>query len=154
MIHSLLVSSLLLGSSLTVRGRNPLAVSLCPNKTVSHPSENRLILGIGKYSLNTFLVSTSLILSLILSIVSLSGYIYLSIGDIYNPWEAPASGSCSGQCKFQCPKEFVIECSGTLGCEQCHILNDFLSVDCGQLLSVWFCLNLILPLRSSAFYTI
>ena len=69
-------------------------------------------------------------------------------------WEAPASGSCSGQCKFQCPKEFVIECSGTLGCEQCHILNDFLSVDSGQLLSVWFCLNLILPLRSSAFYTI
>ena len=69
-------------------------------------------------------------------------------------WEAPASGSCSGQCKFQCPKELVIECSGTLGCEQCHILNDFLSVDSGQLLSVWFCLNLILPLRSSAFYTI
>ena len=69
-------------------------------------------------------------------------------------WEASASGSCSGQCKFQCPKEFVIECSGTLGCEQCHILNDFLSVDSGQLLSVWFCLNLILPLRRSAFYTI
>ena len=49
------------------------------------PNENRLVLGMGKYSLNTFLVSTSLILSLILSIVSLSGYIYLSIGDIYNP---------------------------------------------------------------------
>ena len=49
------------------------------------PSENRLVLGMGKYSLNTFFVSTSLILSLILSIVSLSGYIYLSIGDIYNP---------------------------------------------------------------------
>ena len=49
------------------------------------PSENRLVLGMGEYSLNTFLVSTSLILSLILSIVSLSGYIYLSIGDIYNP---------------------------------------------------------------------
>ena len=64
MIHSLLVSSLLLGSSLTVRGRNPLAVSLCLNKTVSHPSENRLVLGMGKYSLHTVLDSSSTILFL------------------------------------------------------------------------------------------
>jgi hypothetical protein len=39
-----------------------------------------------------------------------------------------------------------------LGCEQRHILNDFLSVDSGQPLSGWFSLKSILPKRGSAFY--
>ena len=39
-----------------------------------------------------------------------------------------------------------------MGCEQRHILDDFLSVDSGQPLSGWFSLKSILPKRGSAFY--
>ena len=85
MIHSLLVSSLLLGFIIDRQGPQSPGGFFMLKQDGFAPSENRLVLGMGKYSLNTFLVSTSLILSLILSIVSLSGYIYLSIGDIYNP---------------------------------------------------------------------
>lgn len=55
--------------------------------------------------------------------------------------------------KIKGTKEFVVEYGNTLGCEQRHVLNNFLSVDSGQPLSVWFCSNSILPLRGSAFYT-
>ena len=51
-------------------------------------------------------------------------------------WGKAAPPSCrSGQCKLQAPEQPVIEYSGALGCEQCYILNDFLSVDSGQPLS-------------------
>ena len=45
------------------------------------PSENRLVLGMVKYSLNTFLVSASLILSLILpnTLYSFSFGLYISL---------------------------------------------------------------------------
>lgn len=42
----------------------------------------------------------------------------------------------SGQREIQTAKEFIVKCCGTLGCEQRYIPNDFLSVDCGQFLSV------------------
>ncbi|MEF2660289.1 hypothetical protein, partial [Dysosmobacter sp.] len=49
-------------------------------------------------------------------------------------------------------EKLVVKRSGALGCEQRHILNDFLSVDSGQPLSGWFSLKSILPKRGSAFY--
>ena len=49
--------------------------------------------------------------------------------------ETPSPGCRSGQCEIQLGKQFVIEHSGALGCEQRYILNDFLSVDSGQPLS-------------------
>ncbi len=60
-------------------------------------------------------------------------------------WEATPSGCRFGQRKVQIREQLVIEHSGALRCEQCYILNDFLSVDSGQPLSVWFCCKLILP---------
>ena len=49
--------------------------------------------------------------------------------------EASPPGCRSGQREVQFCKQFVVEHSGALGCEQCYILNDFLSVDSGQPLS-------------------
>mgnify|MGYP000090746879 CR=1 len=37
--------------------------------------------------------------------------------------------------KAQTAEKLITERSGTLGCKQCHILNDFLSVDSDQPLS-------------------
>ena len=69
-------------------------------------------------------------------------------------WKAPPPGCRSGQREVQATEKFVIKHGGALGCEQRHILNDFLSVDSGQPLSGWFSLKSILPKRGSAFYTI
>ena len=69
-------------------------------------------------------------------------------------WKAPPPGCRSGQREVQTAEKLVVERSGALGCEQRHILNDFLSVDSGQPLSGWFSLKSILPKRGSAFYTI
>lgn len=66
--------------------------------------------------------------------------------------EAPPSSRRSGQREIQMSEQLVIERSGTLGCEQCYILNHFLSVDSGQPLSGWFSLKSILPKMGSAFY--
>lgn len=52
--------------------------------------------------------------------------------------EAAPSSRRSVQREIQMSEQFVIERSGALGCEQRYILNDFLSVDCGQPLSGWF----------------
>ena len=49
--------------------------------------------------------------------------------------KAPPPGRRSGQRKVQTAKELVVEHSGALGCEQRHVLNNFLSVDSGQPLS-------------------
>lgn len=68
--------------------------------------------------------------------------------------EAPPPGCRSGQREVQAAEKLVIKHGGALGCEQCHILNDFLSVDSGQPLSGWFSLKSILPKRGSAFYII
>ena len=68
--------------------------------------------------------------------------------------EAPPPGCRSGQREVQADEKLVIKHGGTLGCEQRHILNDFLSVDSGQPLSGWFSLKSILPKRGSAFYII
>ena len=51
-----------------------------------------------------------------------------------------ASGISSRKFKIQCAEKVVIEFDNALGCEKAHILNQFLSVDCGQPLSGWFCL--------------
>ena len=69
-------------------------------------------------------------------------------------WEAPPPGCRSGQREVQAAEKLVVKRSGALGCEQRHILNDFLSVDSGQPLSGWFSLKSILPKRGSAFYII
>ena len=66
--------------------------------------------------------------------------------------EAPPHGCRSGQREVQTAEKFVVERSGALGCEQRHILDDFLSVDSGQPLSGWFSLKSILTKRGSAFY--
>ena len=66
--------------------------------------------------------------------------------------KAPPPGCRSGQREVQTAEKLVVERSGALGCEQRHILNDFLSVDSGQPLSGWFSLKSILPKRGSAFY--
>ena len=68
--------------------------------------------------------------------------------------EAPPPGCRSGQREVQTAEKLVVEVCGSLGCEQRHILNDFLSVDSGQPLSGWFSLKPILPKRGSAFYII
>ena len=68
--------------------------------------------------------------------------------------EAPPPGCRSGQREVQAAEKLVIKHGGALGCEQRHILNDFLSVDSGQPLSGWFSLKPILPKRGSAFYII
>ena len=68
--------------------------------------------------------------------------------------EAPPPGCRSGQREVQTAEKLVIKHGGALGCEQRHILNDFLSVDSGQPLSGWFSLKSILPKRGSAFYII
>ena len=68
--------------------------------------------------------------------------------------KAPPPGRRSGQREVQAAEKLVVECSGALGCEQRHILNDFLSVDSAQPLSGWFSLKSILPKRGSAFYII
>ena len=68
--------------------------------------------------------------------------------------EAPPPGCRSGQREVQAAEKLVVEHGSTLGCEQRHILNDFLKVDSGQPLSGWFSLKSILPKRGSAFYTI
>ena len=49
--------------------------------------------------------------------------------------KASPPGFRSGQRKIQAAKKFIIKRSGTVGCEQCYILNDFLSVDSGHPLS-------------------
>ena len=54
--------------------------------------------------------------------------------------EAPP-GCRPGQREVQTAEKLVVERSGALGCKQCHILNDFLSVDSGQPLSGWFSLQ-------------
>ena len=69
-------------------------------------------------------------------------------------WKAPPPGCRPGQREVQTAEKLVIKHGGALGCEQRHILNDFLSVDSGQPLSGWFSLKSILPKRGSAFYTI
>ena len=51
--------------------------------------------------------------------------------------EAPSPDCRSGQREVQAAEKFVAEHGGALGCEQRHILNDFLSVDSGQPLSGW-----------------
>ena len=51
--------------------------------------------------------------------------------------EAPPPGCRSGQREVQAAEKLVVEHGGALGCKQCHILNDFLSVDSGQPLSGW-----------------
>ena len=66
--------------------------------------------------------------------------------------EAPPPGCRSGQREVQAAEKLVIKHGGALGCEQRHILNDFLSVDSGQPLSGWFSLKSILPKWGSAFY--
>ena len=66
--------------------------------------------------------------------------------------EAPPPGCRSGQREVQAAEKLVVEHGGALGCEQCHILDDFLSVDSGQPLSGWFSLKSILPKGGSAFY--
>jgi len=68
--------------------------------------------------------------------------------------EAPPPGCCPGQREVQATEKLVVKHGGALGCEQRHILDDFLSVDSGQPLSGWFSLKSILPKRGSAFYTI
>ena len=51
--------------------------------------------------------------------------------------------SCrSGQREVQTAVKLVVEHGGALECKQCHILNDFLSVDSGQPLSGWCDLQL------------
>ena len=65
--------------------------------------------------------------------------------------EAPP-GCRPGQREVQTAEKPVVKHGGALGCKQCHILNDFLSVDSGQPLSGWFSLKSILPKRGSAFY--
>ena len=55
--------------------------------------------------------------------------------------KAPPPGCRSGQREVQAAEKLVVERSGALGCEQRHILNDFLSVDSGQPLSGWFSLQ-------------
>ena len=55
--------------------------------------------------------------------------------------EAPPPGCRSGQRKVQAAEKLVVKHGGTLGCEQRHILDDFLSVDSGQPLSGWFSLQ-------------
>ena len=66
--------------------------------------------------------------------------------------EAAPPGCRSGQREVQAAEKLVVEHGGALGCKQCYILNDFLSVDSGQPLSGRFSLKLILPKRGSAFY--
>ena len=68
--------------------------------------------------------------------------------------EAAPPGCRSGQREVQAAEKLVIKHGGALGCEQRHILNDFLSVDSGQPLSGCFSLKSILPKRGSAFYII
>ena len=68
--------------------------------------------------------------------------------------EAPPPGCRSGQREVQAAEKLVIKHGGALGCEQRHILNDFLSVDSGQPLSGWFSLKSILPEWGAAFYII
>ena len=65
---------------------------------------------------------------------------------------APPPGCRSGQREVQAAEKLVVKHGGALGCEQRHILDDFLSVDSGQPLSGWFSLKSILPKRGSAFY--
>ena len=62
------------------------------------------------------------------------------------------TGCRPGQREVQAAEKLVVKHGGALGCEQRHILNDFLSVDSGQPLSGWFSLKSILPKRGSAFY--
>ena len=50
---------------------------------------------------------------------------------------APPPGCRSGQREVQAAEKLVVKHGGALGCEQRHILNDFLSVDSGQPLSGW-----------------
>ena len=52
-------------------------------------------------------------------------------------WKAPPPGCRSGQREVQAAEKLVVKHGGALGCEQRHILNDFLSVDSGQPLSGW-----------------
>ena len=66
--------------------------------------------------------------------------------------EAAPPGCRSGQREVQTAEKPVVKYGGALGCEQRHILDDFLSVDSGQPLSGWFSLKSILPKRGSAFY--
>ena len=52
-------------------------------------------------------------------------------------WKAPPPGCRPGQREVQAAEKLVVKHGGALGCKQCHILNDFLSVDSGQPLSGW-----------------
>ena len=49
--------------------------------------------------------------------------------------ETTPSSCRPGQREVQLTEQIVIEHSGALGCEQRYVLNNFLSVDCGQPLS-------------------
>ena len=51
--------------------------------------------------------------------------------------EASPPGCRSGQREVRAAEKLVVKRSGAFGCEQCHILNDFLSVDSGHPLSGW-----------------
>ena len=63
---------------------------------------------------------------------------------------APRNGT--RQFKVNAAEELVVKRGDTLGCEQHHIPHDFLSVDRGQPLSVWFLDNSIIPHRLATFY--
>lgn len=49
--------------------------------------------------------------------------------------KAPPPSCRSGQREVQFREQLIVEHSGALGCEQCHVLNNFLPVDSGQPLS-------------------
>ena len=68
--------------------------------------------------------------------------------------EAVPPGCRSGQREVQTAEKLVVKRSGALGCKQCHILNDFLSVDSGQTLSSWCVSQIHFTKKGLAFYTI
>ena len=57
-------------------------------------------------------------------------------------WKTSPSCIGAGKLKVQYAEPLVIELDNAPGCEKAHILNQFLSVDRGQPLSGWFCLQL------------
>lgn len=61
-------------------------------------------------------------------------------------------GIGTGQDKLYAAEELVVKRGDTLGCEQQHIPHDFLAVDRGQSLSVWFLGNSIIRYWLAAFY--
>lgn len=55
--------------------------------------------------------------------------------------KAGTTGFCARQLKVERGEELIVKRSGTLRSEQGDVANDFLSVDSGQPLSVWFSCN-------------